>query len=664
MEKKLTWAAFVGIVLLAAFFRFYAMNQVPPGPHYDETIDARLALDIRAGARPVFFSQGWGREPLYHYIVALVMNWIDMPLTALRVTSATFGTLAVALAFLFLRRLFDWRVAAIGGAWLACSFWAMSVSRLGVRNVIVQPWAIATLLAFWQWKKSVSSSPSKAIIWLVVSGALLGLTLYTYQSSRVLPILIVLFIAYLAIFDRKQLAGQWKNLILSLTLTAVIAAPLVIYLVTHPDAESGRAFMGEPIQQLFRGDPGPALAGTFATFKMFTFSGDAQVLYNVPGRPALAVLAGAAFYIGLIVALIRFRKSEFAFVLLWLFTALVPAMVTSPAPNFVRTVLAQAPAAALIAIGVSTTGDMALRAARGARWAQPVVPLLAILVIGQTAIQTWRDYFVEWANLPEARLLYGAGPMASARYLDANADANPVVLAGLSADDSDPINFSIILHRHDLDLRWFYASSALPVPVGARTLRLVLYDFTPLDNLLRLRYLNGAKLIAEKKDVFWVYRLNADDLRANLEQAQGLVQAASGMTLTLPVSFGNSLSLLGYDVSSRKLAPGDELTILTRWRATNPGSPQPVAIFTHLLNASDQLVAQDDRLGYPHHGWEVGDEFAQVHHIAIPPDAAPGTYSLKLGLYFRDTMARWPVAGGDLMSLGSVEIQSTSNVSH
>jgi len=33
MEKKLTWAAFVGVVLLAAFFRFYAMNQVPPGPH-------------------------------------------------------------------------------------------------------------------------------------------------------------------------------------------------------------------------------------------------------------------------------------------------------------------------------------------------------------------------------------------------------------------------------------------------------------------------------------------------------------------------------------------------------------------------------------------------------------------------------------------------------
>ena len=681
MEKKLTWATFVGVVLLAAFFRFYAMNQVPPGPHYDETIDARLAQDIRAGACPVFFSQGWGREPFYHYIVALVMNWIDMPLTALRVTSATFGTLAVALAFLFLRRLFDWRVAAIGGAWLAGSFWAVSISRLGVRDVVVQPLAVGAMLALWQWKKSGSSAPAgRTILWMAVGGALLGLSLYTYQSSRILPILLLAFIVYLAIFNRGQLTSQWKGFTLSLVLAAVIAAPLAMYLLTHSDAESGRAWQGEPIHQLLRGDLGPALTSTLATLKMFTFAGDVQPLYNVPGRPALAVIAGVAFYVGLIVALARFKRSEYAFVLLWLGLALIPGMLTHPTPSFTRTLLAQTPIAALIAIAVSTLGNAAARAVREYHLnnsrenlakisRQPsqgsaITLALAILVIGQTAIQTWHDYFVEWANLPEARLLYGAGPMASARYLDANADTDPVVLAGLSADDSDPINFSIILHRHDLGLRWFYASSALPIPVGARTMRVVLYDFTPLDNLLRSRYLTGAKLIAEKKEAFWVYRLNADDLRANLEQAQGLVQTASGMTLTLPVSFGNSLSLLGYDVSSRKLAPGDELTILTRWRATNPGSPQPVAIFTHLLNASSQLVVQDDRLGYPHHGWEVGDEFAQVHHIAIPPDAAPGTYSLKLGLYFRDTMARWPVAGGDLVSLGSVEIQSTSNVSH
>jgi hypothetical protein len=35
---------------------------VPPGLHYDEAIDARLAQEIRAGVRPIYFEEGWGRE--------------------------------------------------------------------------------------------------------------------------------------------------------------------------------------------------------------------------------------------------------------------------------------------------------------------------------------------------------------------------------------------------------------------------------------------------------------------------------------------------------------------------------------------------------------------------------------------------------------------------
>src|SRR5512139_2139195 len=143
--KYIEWLAFAAVIVLAAFFRFYALDSIPPGLHYDEAIDAHLAQDILAGARPVYFPQGWGREPLYHYLVAIAMNWLS-PAMALRVTSAALGTLFVALAFLFLRTLFDWRVAAIGGAWLACSFWVMSVSRLGVRDVAVQPLAVGAML--------------------------------------------------------------------------------------------------------------------------------------------------------------------------------------------------------------------------------------------------------------------------------------------------------------------------------------------------------------------------------------------------------------------------------------------------------------------------------------------------------------------------------------
>ena len=64
-----------------------------------------------------------------------------------------------------------------------------------------------------------------------------------------------------------------------------------------------------------------------------------------------------------------------------------------------------------------------------------------------------------------------------------------------------------------------------------------------------------------------------------------------------------------------------------------------------------RLVAQDDRLGYPHHGWRPGDVFVQMHRITVPKETAPGKYQIKLGVYYRDTGARWSVAGGDAVVL-------------
>jgi hypothetical protein len=381
---------------------------------------------------------------------------------------------------------------------------------------------------------------------------------------------------------------------------------------------------------------------------MFTFSGDPQPLYNVPGRPALAWLAGLAFYIGLIVALIRFKRAEYAFVLLWLVAALAPALVTYPAPHFPRTLLAQLPVGALIAISVVESGGwIARRLDNVPGPARSVVlPLMAVLVIGQTAWRTWDDYFDTWANLKEVRFQYNTGPAAAARYLDASPDTDPVALAGLFVDDSDPYNLAVMLRRKDLDLRWFEASSALPVPSGAHTVRIVLYDFTPLDDVIRSGYLAGASRLAEQPGLFVVYRQDADKLRAIVERPQGGAQSASNAPLALPLSFG-AVSLLGDAIPAPQVASGGALTVVTHWRVTSLGTPQPLAIFAHLVDSDGQLVAQDDRLGFPHHAWRPGDVFVQVHRITVPKDTAPGKYHIKLGLYFRDTGTRWPVASGD-----------------
>ena len=77
------------------------------------------------------------------------------------------------------------------------------------------------------------------------------------------------------------------------------------------------------------------------------------------------------------------------------------------------------------------------------------------------------------------------------------------------------------------------------------------------------------------------------------------------------------------------------------------GEPASLATFAHLLDASGQIVAQQDGLGYPPHTWRVGDIFTQAHHLSLDASLPPGQYWLQLGLYRRETGNRWLLLDGN-----------------
>ena len=144
----------IAIILVAIIFRFAQFKQVPPGLHYDEAIDAKLAQEIRSGAWPIYFEEGWGREPLYHYLVALTLNFVVDPTTALRLVSGLLGLVQLLVAYLLYRKLFGVPTALIGAAWIAVMFWTVSTSRAGLRNITLTTLATLTALAFWNaWSK-------------------------------------------------------------------------------------------------------------------------------------------------------------------------------------------------------------------------------------------------------------------------------------------------------------------------------------------------------------------------------------------------------------------------------------------------------------------------------------------------------------------------------
>ncbi len=693
------WILLIAIALIAIVFRFAQFGQTPPGLHYDEAIDAHLAQQIRSGTWPVYFEEGWGREPLYHYLVAVTLNAVPDPASALRLVSGVLGLIQLLAAYFLFRRLFGVPTALIGAAWIAVLFWTVSTSRAGLRNITLTTFSTLTALAFTYYVlpvtyhvsgvrcqvSGITHHVSRPLLGSTVAGLLLGLTFYTYQPGRVTPLIYMVFVAYLLFAHRSVIKTHWKSLAVFFGVAAVLAVPLAYFLATHPAAETGRAFQTEPIRALLAGDPGQIVETAAATLKMFTIegAGDPQPIYNVSGRPLFVGPGALLFYLGLLVCLARGRQPAYAFMLIWLIVTLLPNMVTAPAPFFYRAIAAQTPVLALPAIASTALGDLVnrRREARDARRGSinsshasgaggaVIVVLAAIASLGQAAWSTRHDYFEVWGADPEVRFQYSAAHTAIARALDTSPDATPVVISGYFVEDADPYIFEQTLRRRDLAIRWFDARSALVVVAEASDQRIALPAFASLDERLAGRFLAGAQPVTRAAD-FTIYSFDAAAFRGEISRWGGFVQMPSGEATAFPISFDGNLALLGYERPALVSRADLTLTLLTAWRVTGEWQPSPTAIFAHLIDANGRLVAQDDRLGFPRHNWHIGDTFVQAHDIPIGDGSASlttslpsGEYTLQIGVYTRQGGARWTArdrAGqeiGDRVLLGQVEVQ-------
>jgi hypothetical protein len=113
---------------------------------------------------------------------------------------------------------------------------------------------------------------------------------------------------------------------------------------------------------------------------------------------------------------------------------------------------------------------------------------------------------------------------------------------------------------------------------------------------------------------------------------------------TLPdkeITFDETLTFLGYQAPSTA-HPGTSIDVLTYWRVTNHVS-RPLSLMLHLTDGSGISIAAGDGLGVPLDNWQVGDVIVQRHRLDVPPQAPAGDYALYTGVYWLDTLERWPV---------------------
>jgi hypothetical protein len=129
-------------------------------------------------------------------------------------------------------------------------------------------------------------------------------------------------------------------------------------------------------------------------------------------------------------------------------------------------------------------------------------------------------------------------------------------------------------------------------------------------------------------------------------------EAPGAPDVTLDAQLGGAIRLMGIspDLSTATVHPGDVLALTLYWEVEQP-TAENETLFVHMMGADGSPLTQYD--GQPQGGfyptafWDPGERLEDRITLAVPADAAPGSYRLLAGFYLLATDERLSATGAD-----------------
>jgi hypothetical protein len=660
----------VGLLLLAFTLRVAAIDKLPAGLSHDEAYNGVTALQVMAGEWRIFFEINKGIEPLIIYLEALAFQGFGIGPVQMRLVNIFFGMLTVALVYPFTARLLNRQVALLAMAGLAVSFWAVFTSRLSLRATLFPPLLLLTLYLFWHGLNPDPKHQATSWIFFGLSGVAAGLTMYTYLSSRFVPLLVLAIFGYQTLKERfhrgqNSLGGgvspstgrgdtpppslfkqRWLGLCLHFLAWSLLFAPLANYYLQNPESFSRRADQVSTLPHLLAGNAGPLLKNTGRTLGMFTFQGDTTDRYNLNGRPVFDWGNGLLFYLGLglvVWPLLRtpLEASSSALLLATLFFMLLPGFITDDSPHFLRTIGAMPMVYILWALGLGTMCRWLSQKLKGHSFSSkglyPYTTFIVVSVLILTTLHTGFDYFWRWATAPEARQIYGADIAEVARYLKSAPDQELTVISAEYYRDLDPFRFALHFQGRPPFVLWFDGRQSLAFPPQGSSIspRYIFPASAPPADIWT-DFLQLAP--AESGTGYQIYYLPAE---ANLQQFQTTLQPVKAGSLQ------GELVLLGYKILG-EVVSGGKVNVLLAWQALR--TLPPGTDYTFLVQLRDRqqhLWEEIDGNGYDADDWQPGVQALQLLTLRLPGDLPPQTYQLTAAVINRQTQQALPTSSGE-----------------
>lgn len=473
--------AFLGIMILAIFFRLFLIDQLPGGLFPDEAANGLDINSMQQGELQPFYERGNGREALFFYMIWANVELFGKTPFAHHLTSALVGVAVVAVTFFLTRRLVllmdengnknraNW-IALLAMLFVATSSWHIVLSRTAFRANTIPLFASLT---FYFIIAAVQAQTKAKRYWLALAtGASFALGFYTYIAYRILaPVLFILVLWPFAVDILKtprfqQIKKYFAPTLLAGLAFAVVIFPLAHYFYTHPGSfvgRSGQVSVFNP--ELNQGDLiGTILQVTGWSMRAYFWDGDLNWRHNISGEPFLSIIISPFFALGTLLVLwfaLRYailphkHPRDWGYFLLagWFSSMMLPVITTAEGiPHGLRAIGTIPVVFIITAIGLYWVVERIQTISNKywpmlANWKQQFILFLKGLLIASFVAaltgQAYILYFIKAANSPEYAYAFRSDLTPVTIWLNENGnkDDTYLVLDKFSVQTTDYMTF-------------------------------------------------------------------------------------------------------------------------------------------------------------------------------------------------------------------------------
>ena len=614
------------------------------------------------------------------YLAALSVAQFGRTVLALRLPMAIASMSTVLAVFWLGKVLFEehlenrrhsrWQglmVGAVGAGLMAVSVGQTFMGRMAFRANLLPLFLTLSLTLLWLgWGQRK---------WLLVflAGIGTGLIPYTYIPARFVPFLLLLFgLSFLVSFGtswKARIRTELPLIVLYLSTSAVVAAPILIHFVLNP----AHFFMRS--NQLWIFDDNIDAANSILALLenvrdyllILGFHSDQYWHHNAVKQWMLNPLEGLFFWLGVGVALWRWRHPAYRLLLIWLGVMLLPGVLavetgtnTFGSHHVIR-LSGAAPAVYLLAsTGIWEFFHFLREKLFRKATLNPAILVLIVLSVFflVQGVSTYRLYFQIWANEPDMPESYGSAWRKLAESLN---EQQPDIGSVYFVHSSHPY--------------WQYSLKYLLQGAAAVW---VIDLFSPnvasdIEHiLLEEEDVSTARIVEWNTDNYWI----GDDTEAlsflfgkygrylSTEQFSSFrLHSYSDVSLDhawnlyeylepIAVHYDGGIALTGFALglgqnqlaSNQLIQLGKERSLwgFLQWQI-GPALDVDYALSLRLYSDIDEIVYQTDHKirklanHTPTSNWTENESVDSLFYLDIPADIRSGGYDLRLIVYNSET---------------------------